>query len=69
MGFLQHPGIAFGTILTIVVLASLIFGIRTVRKKLLPDEENEEKGLAQAELLLLRARLEERMKRNGSLEK
>ena len=66
MGFLQHPGIAIGTILTMVVLAGLIIGIRTVRKKLLPDEVEKEKGLAQAELLLLQARLEEKMKQNHS---
>ena len=68
MGFLQHPGIALGTILTMVVLAGLIIGIRTVRKRLLPEKEEKETGLAQAELLLLQARLEERMKQNPNLE-
>lgn len=66
MGFLEHPGIALGTIFTLVLLSSLIVGLRMLRKKLLPDKEEKEQGLAKVELLLLKARLEEQMDDHGS---
>ena len=58
MSFDQLWGVGFGTIIVVGVLFGLIRFQKIMRKRLLPQTKERERGQAMTELLLLQARLE-----------